>query len=158
MQKLLQGIEQFQSSVYPGYQQKFRHLAHGQNPHSMLITCADSRIQPDLILQSDPGDIFVCRNAGNIVPPYDADMSGVAASVEYAIDILNIRNLIVCGHSDCGAMKALFSPDSIREHAAIQRWLKNADAARRIALQCEGKETPIDRLRVATEANIISQL
>ena len=158
MEKLLQGIEQFQTSVFPQYQQTFRQLAHGQRPEAMLITCADSRIQPDLILQSDPGEIFVCRNAGNIVPPYDADTSGVAASVEYAVDVLQIRNLIVCGHSDCGAMKALFNPESVRERPAVRRWLKNADAARRIALQGGGSDAPVDRIRVATEANIIAQL
>src|SRR5690348_14872799 len=94
MNKVLKGIENFRRDVYPGYEEMFRGLANRQHPLAMVITCADSRIDPNLLLQCEPGDLFVCRNAGNIVPPYDADVSGVAASVEYAIDVLQIRHII----------------------------------------------------------------
>lgn len=158
MNKLLDGLRSFQASVYPKNAHAFRKLADQQHPLAAMITCADSRIVTSLLLQCDPGDVFVCRNAGNIVPPYDADMSGVAASVEYALDVLQVRHLIVCGHSDCGAMKALLEPDSVRSLPAVSRWLKNADAARRIAAAEPAFESSADRLRFATQENIIVQL
>jgi carbonic anhydrase len=158
MNKLLEGLRTFQSSVYPKHAQAFRKLADQQHPLAMMITCSDSRIMPGLLLQSEPGDIFVCRNAGNIAPPYDADVSGVAASVEYAVDVLQIHHIIVCGHSDCGAMKALLQPDSTSNLPAVRRRLKNADAARRIAAGARGFGSNAERLQFASQENVIAQL
>lgn len=158
MNKVLKGIENFRREVYPGYEDMFRELATRQHPFAMMITCADSRIDPNLLLQCDPGDLFVCRNAGNIVPPYDADVSGVAASVEYAVEVLHIRHIIVCGHTDCGAMKALFNPEAVADRPAVARWIRNADAARRIATDAYPESAHSDRLRTATQENVIAQL
>jgi carbonic anhydrase len=158
MNKLLEGLRTFQASVYPKYAHAFRKLADQQHPLAMMITCSDSRILPSLLLQCDPGDVFVCRNAGNIAPPYDADVSGVAASVEYALDVLQLRHVIVCGHSDCGAMKALLQPDSVRAMPAVRRWLKNADAARRIAANDRMFGSSAEKLQFATQENVMVQL
>ena len=158
MNKLLEGFRTFQASVYPKNAHVFRKLADQQHPLAAMITCSDSRIVTSLLLQCDPGDVFVCRNAGNIAPPYDADVSGVAASVEYALDVLQVRHLIVCGHSDCGAMKALLQPDSVRNLPAVGRWLKNADAARRIAADDHGCGSSAERLRFVTQENVVVQL
>lgn len=158
MKKLCRGIEQFQRSVYPQYRNMFLALADKQHPEAMLITCADSRIVPTLFLQCEPGDLFICRNAGNIVPPYEGGTGGVTATVEYAVDVLGIRHVIVCGHSDCGAMKTVLNPKALRNKPAIGRWLHHADRARRIAVESPRPATPEQRLRLVTEENVIAQL
>jgi carbonic anhydrase len=108
MEKLIQGIHRFQSDVFALKRDFFRKLADAQHPQALFITCSDSRMVPDLICQADPGELFVLRNAGNIVPPYNpANPSGEAATIEYAIRGLGIRNIIVCGHTRCGAMQAV---------------------------------------------------
>ena len=158
MQKIRTGIEVFRRSIYPQYRQVFLDLASKQQPEAMLITCADSRIVPTLFLQSEPGELFICRNAGNIVPPYNGGTGGVTATVEYAVDVLRIRHLIVCGHSDCGAMKAVLAPEKLRDKPAIARWLEHADGARRIALGDPACTTAEKRLRCVTEQNVLAQL
>lgn len=158
MQKLAEGIEHFQKNLYPQYRESLQRLAHKQTPHAMLITCADSRIVPSLFLGAEPGELFICRNAGNIVPPYGGGTGGVTATVEYAVDVLKIRDVIICGHSDCGAMRAALNPAALAGKPAISRWLEHADRARRIALEHPGCSTPEAKLRCITEQNVIAQL
>src|SRR3982751_6550922 len=108
MERLLDGIRQFQKDVYPNRKELFEQLAGGQSPQALFITCADSRVVPDLITQTEPGDLFICRNAGNMVPAYSESQSGgVSATIEYAVAALNVEHVIVCGHTDCGAMKGI---------------------------------------------------
>ena len=126
MKKLLQGIEQFRDRVYPKYKVAFKSLEHSQKPLALFITCADSRVDPSLLMQTDPGDLFICRNAGNLVPPYMED-GAVEATVEYAVDGLKIRDIVVCGHSDCGAMKAALNP-AATERLPPRRWLRHVPA------------------------------
>ena len=156
MEKLLLGMEHFRDQVYPQYRVTFKNLEHGQNPLALFITCADSRIDPSLLMQADPGDLFICRNAGNLVPPYMED-GAVEATVEYAVDGLKIRDIVICGHSDCGAMKAALNPASTERLPAMRRWLRHAGRARRIALDAAHAE-PLQALRCVTEENVISQL
>ena len=156
MKRLIDGLTDFHRNVYPENSEIFQRLAAHQNPHVMLITCADSRIDPSLLLQGKPGDIFVTRNAGNIVPANDGDSSGVAATVEYAVNGLNIRDIVVCGHSDCGAMKALLNPEGIEAYPAVARWLENSKAARRSAVESGASGASL--LRRAAEENILLQL
>jgi len=156
MKRLIEGLQDFHGNVYPENSKIFQSLAAEQNPHVMFITCADSRIDPSLLLRGKPGDIFVTRNAGNIVPASDGDASGVAATVEYAVGGLNIRDIVVCGHSDCGAMKALLNPDGIKEYPAVARWLENSKEARRLAV--ESGAVGASLLRRAAEENILLQL
>jgi carbonic anhydrase len=158
MNKLLEGLDTFQRSVYPRYERTFRDLAARQQPLALFITCSDSRIDPSLLLQCEPGDIFVSRNPGNFIPPYETDRSGVGAAVEYAIEVLDIRHVVVCGHSDCGALKGALNPETVAHCPAIGRWLRNAEAARRIALDHRDRASDIEILRLATHENVIAQL
>jgi len=156
MNKLLEGLGEFRSVVFPRYEFRFRELATGQNPEAMLITCADSRIDPALMMQSDPGDVFVCRTAGNIVPPYE-EGGGVVATVEYAVEVLRIRHIIVCGHSDCGAMKAALHPEKADGLPAVRRWLRHVECARRVALE-DTDANADERVKTITEENVLAQL
>ncbi|HEU4405410.1 MAG TPA: carbonic anhydrase [Polyangiaceae bacterium] len=135
----------------------FEALAKGQRPEALFITCSDSRINPNLLTQTRPGELFILRNAGNIVPPYGAVQGGEEATIEYAIAVLGVRDIIVCGHSHCGAMNALIQD---REPAlpAVARWLKHAEATRQIMAQNYGHLTDGPRLTAAVEENVLVQL
>lgn len=111
MKRLLQGYARFRSNVFPKWQHHFHLLADRQAPDTLFITCADSRVVPNLIFQTEPGDMFLCRNAGNIVPPHGVLPGGVSATIEYAVEVLHVRDIVICGHSDCGAVKAAIPPD-----------------------------------------------
>ncbi len=115
MKKLLQGLEKFQSGYFDEHRQLFEQLSHGQKPRILFITCSDSRIDPNLITQAEVGELFVIRNAGNIIPPYGATNGGEGASIEYAINALGIEQVIICGHSHCGAMKGLLKLQSLAD-------------------------------------------
>jgi carbonic anhydrase len=132
--RLVDGVQRFHQRAFPARQELFEQLATGQNPHTLFITCADSRISPNLITQAAPGDLFVCRNIGNIVPAYGEMMGGVSAVVEYACVALGVSNIIVCGHSDCGAMKGLVDPENqgLARMPTVASWLRNAEAARSV--------------------------
>ena len=105
MEKVISGLVQFKSSSFEDRKELFAELANGQSPEVLFITCADSRIDPNLVTQTEPGDLFIIRNAGNIVPPHTRVAGCVTASIEYAVAVLGIKHIVVCGHSDCGAMK-----------------------------------------------------
>lgn len=113
MQKLIEGIHQFQRESFLPLQGLFEQLARGQQPETLFITCSDSRIDPNLLTQSKPGDLFILRNAGNIIPPHGAGNGGEAATIEFAAGALAVRDIIVCGHSHCGAMKGLLQPEQV---------------------------------------------
>src|SRR5436190_22488768 len=113
MQKLKDGIHHFQTRIFGSYRTLFERLAEKQNPETLFITCSDARVVPSLITQSKPGDLFSLRNAGNIVPPYDEAGGGEAATIEFALRALGIRDVVICGHSSCGAMEALLDPAAI---------------------------------------------
>ncbi len=105
VEKFLGGISRFQKDVYPEHQELFEKLAMGQRPEALFITCADSRIDPCLLTQTKPGDLFICRVIGNVVPPYPDALGGVSATIEYAVGVLRVPEVIVCGHTDCGVMR-----------------------------------------------------
>ena len=134
MRRLLVGVRRFQQQAFPEHSELFQELATGQDPHTLFITCADSRISPEMITQTQPGELFVCRNIGNVVPAYGEMMGGVSAVVEFACVALEVTDIVVCGHSDCGAMKAMLNPDSaeLRRMPTVRSWLRNADAARSV--------------------------
>ncbi len=134
MSQLLEGVLHFQNEVFPEQREDFTRLAHEQKPHTLFIACADSRVIPELITQSEPGELFVCRNIGNIVPAYGEMLGGVSAVVEYAVMALGVGHIVICGHSGCGAMKALAHPEdhALQAMPTVTSWLRNAAAARSV--------------------------
>jgi len=159
MRNLIDGFFHFKHHVFPQERQLFRGLGAGQHPQALFITCADSRIVPDLITQSRPGDLFVCRTIGNQVPAYGTGAeAGVASAIEYALEALEIRDIIVCGHSDCGAMKVVLHPEKAAGLPATGAWLKHAAAARSAVLKNYRDASDEVQLHMVTEENIIAQL
>ena len=158
MQKLIQGIHQFQETDFLPLQGLFEQLAKGQNPETLFITCSDSRIDPNLLTQSKPGDLFILRNAGNIVPPHGAANGGEAATIEFAVAALGVKDIIICGHSHCGAMQGLLHPELVASLPALSSWLSHAEMTRRIVRDNYG-HLDGDRLLTATiEENVLVQL
>jgi carbonic anhydrase len=129
MEKLIEGHKRFLAEVFPARKSQFHNLAEGQSPEWLFITCADSRVVPDLMLQTGPGDLFISRSIGNVVPVNSQDVDGVTATIEYAVDVLKVRHVIVCGHSDCGAMKAALDKKSLEHLPKARRWLNHVEAA-----------------------------
>jgi carbonic anhydrase len=158
MQKIRQGLVRFQKEIFPSRRELFERLAHKQTPQALFITCSDSRIVPDMLMQTEPGDLFICRNAGNIVPPYGETTGGVSATIEYAIMALGIRNIILCGHSNCGAMKGVMHPESLTEMPTVASWLRHADAARRVVQKTMPDVAEEDKLSKLTEQNVVAQI
>ena len=159
MQKLVEGIHRFQENVFSSKRALFERLAGGQHPLALFITCSDSRIDPSLLTQTEPGELFIMRNSGNIIPPYSASPSGEAGTIEFAVCVLKIRDIIVCGHSHCGAMGALMYPKQISELPAVQSWLSHAGAMQRIINENYGHiQEQEARLTVAVEENVLVQL
>ncbi|MDF2641169.1 MAG: Carbonic anhydrase, partial [Pseudomonas sp.] len=126
LQHIVDGFMHFRHEVFPQQQELFKKLATAQKPRAMFITCADSRIVPELITQSSPGDLFVTRNVGNVVPPYGQMNGGVSTAIEYAVGALGVQHIIICGHSDCGAMRAVLNPDSLEKMPTVKAWLRHA--------------------------------
>ena len=130
MQILTEGIDHFQRDVFPAKAELFAHLADHHTPHTLFIGCSDARVVPELITGTEPGDLFVIRTAGNLVPAFSPEADGVAASIEYAVATLGVRDIIVCGHSACGAMTALAQGQDLSGAPAVAKWLRHADASR----------------------------
>jgi carbonic anhydrase len=131
VKKLLRGLDEFRQSYVRRHQDLLEQLSHGQHPRVLFITCSDSRVDPNLITHTDLGELFVIRNAGNIIPPYGAANGGEGGTIEYAINALNIEQIIVCGHSHCGAMKGLLKLNKLqKDMPLVYDWLKHAEATR----------------------------
>ena len=158
MEKLLAGLSKFQNEVYPSQRPLFEELARGQQPSSLFITCCDSRVDPLLITQSSPGEIFVCRNVGNMVPAYGENMGGVSATIEYAVVALKVKHVVVLGHSDCGAMKGVLHPESVRHLPLVDRWLRQAECAKRIVCEYHKDVSEHEKLQLLIQENVIAQL
>ena len=129
MKKLVDGYVKFKTEIYERHKHRFKALADQQKPHTLFITCSDSRVVPDLITQSEPGELFICRIIGNLVPAHGAMMGGVSAAVEYAVVVLGVEHIVVCGHSDCGAMRAFLHPEKLAPLKAVSAWLEHANMA-----------------------------
>ncbi|MFK0203948.1 carbonic anhydrase [Streptomyces lavendulae] len=130
MHELTEGVARFQRDVFPAKEGLFAHLAGHHTPHTLFISCSDARVVPELITGSEPGELFVIRTAGNLVPAHAPGSDGVAASVEYAVAVLGVSDIVVCGHSACGAMTALAQRHDLSGAPAIADWLRHADASR----------------------------
>jgi carbonic anhydrase len=160
MEQIIDGVLRFQREVYPRRESLFQQLALGQTPEAMFIGCADSRVIPETITQQGPGSIFVVRNAGNIVPPHSPEPGGVTASIEYAVEVLGIPDIVICGHSSCGAMTAVLKGAAQMEHLpAVARWLHYADrASERTARKAAAGSTEAEQLALLIEENVLAQL
>ncbi|HEX9759688.1 MAG TPA: carbonic anhydrase [Candidatus Acidoferrales bacterium] len=158
MHRLLQGIHRFQRDVFSEHEEHFVQLVQGQRPEVLFITCSDSRLNPDLLMQARPGDLFVLRNAGNIVPPYGAGPGGEAATIEFALEALQVRHIVVCGHSHCGAMQALLDPARQAGLPATTRWLQLAESTRRLVGERYAHLDATAQLNVAIQENVLLQL
>jgi carbonic anhydrase len=134
MEKLIRGIVEFRSQLLPQYFDRFRELSHRQSPDTLFISCSDSRVVPDLLVSTDPGDLFVMRNVGNLVPPatvqgYSTGDVSEASAIEYAVLVLEVSTIVVCGHSECGAMKAALSAKTPENAPNLEKWLHHATSA-----------------------------
>ena len=158
MEKIIEGVSKFKREVYPHHHELFQQLAKGQSPEVLFITCADSRVVPDLITQTKPGDLFICRNAGNMVPPYGEAHGGISATIEYAVAVLEVKHIIVCGHTDCGAMKGVLHPEKVATLPAVKTWLHHGEMARRIVEDSYSSLPEEQKLVALTEENVIAQL
>jgi carbonic anhydrase len=159
MSKLFRGVRAFQDKVFPKRRSHYEKLAGGQNPSTLFITCSDSRIDPELLTQSEPGELFVLRNAGNLVPPHMELLGGEAATIEYAVSVLKVNQIVVCGHSHCGAITGLMRPETIQELPAVQQWLQYAQKVRQeIIDKVDERQPACDMLMAAIKCNVLVQL
>jgi carbonic anhydrase len=158
MERLIAGLRHYMTNIHSAEQDLFDELAKGQSPSTCFVTCSDSRVQPSLFTQSSPGELFMVRNAGNLVPAAEHEGHSEAASIEYAVDVLKVRDIVVCGHSDCGAIKAVLAGAAARDGLpAVNRWLRHAEAI----LPIVERTRVIDeqaRLKLAIEANVLLQV
>ena len=171
MEHIIDGVLRFQREVYPNREALFHELALSQSPAAMFIGCSDSRIVPEMLTQQGPGSLFVVRNAGNIVPPHSNEPGGVTASIEYAVAVLGIPDIVICGHSGCGAMTAILrGAEQLEKLPAVARWLHYADAARDAVAERYGADLDADldassggspeerRLTSLVHENVLAQL
>jgi carbonic anhydrase len=158
--ELIGRVFSFEKQVFQGQSALYGKLAaDGQSPKALIISCADSRVVPEHIMQAAPGDLFVCRNAGNIVPPYATANGGVTSTVEYAVMALGIRDIIVCGHSDCGAMKGLAGdPAKLASMPNVAAWLRHGVAARQVVDESYPEQDENARVRAISLENVVAQL
>jgi carbonic anhydrase len=159
MDRIIAGVHRFRRHEYAKNRALYQELAgRQQNPMALFITCADSRVLPHVITQTQPGDLFEIRNAGNIVPPHGAAAGGEGATIEYSLDVLGIENIIICGHSQCGAMKAMLEQKSLEQLPAARSWFGHAEATRRIVQQ-KYRDLPFHELWVAAiHENVLVQM
>lgn len=158
LRQIVDGFLRFHHDVFPQQEELFKKLATAQAPKAMFITCADSRIVPELITHSSPGDLFVTRNVGNVVPPYGQMNGGVSTAIEYAVLALGVQHIIICGHSDCGAMRAVLNPDSLEKMPTVKAWLRHAEVAKTMVHENCNCADEKESMPILTEENVIAQL
>ncbi|HHX95289.1 MAG TPA: carbonic anhydrase [Clostridia bacterium] len=161
MQKLLEGIEKFRKEDFKAYRELFKDLKKGQAPHTLFISCSDSRIDSHLITETLPGELFVIRNIANMVPPFRETTEYVAtrSAIEYAVIELGVENIIVCGHSHCGGCAACLDPSKLPEELVhTKKWLELAHPVRDRVLKEIPEEEPETRARVMEQSNVVQQL
>ena len=159
MRELLEGWKNFRQRVLPGKQQLFSRLAKGQHPQAVFVTCSDSRIVPELMTQTEPGELFVLRNAGNIIPPSGtAGAGGEGATLEFAINALKVPSIIVCGHTGCGAIQGLLNPDSTTQLPVVAEWLEGISHVREAVQRQYGELDAEQLLLMAVRENVRAQL
>ena len=157
MQKIIKGYLQFKESEFEERKDLFAKLSNSQSPEVLFITCSDSRIDPNLITQTEPGDLFVIRNAGNIVPPHTVESDGIVASIEFAVVALGVKHIVVCGHSNCGAMKGALNTSGLTALPKVKSWLNYCSEAVALVESREG-DLMSDELNSVTQENVFLQI
>lgn len=159
MKALIKGLHHFSTTEFAHYSELFKHLtSEGQKPETLFITCSDSRVVPCLMTNSNPGDLFVIRNAGNIVPPYGAGDEGMEGTIEYAVRALQVSDIVICGHSHCGAMHGALHPHNLDKLPAVKRWLRHTDRTRQIVHDHYNDLPENLQLEVAIQENVLAQV
>ena len=158
MERLKEGHKKFLAEVFPARRSQFHLLAESQAPQALFITCADSRIVPDLILGTGPGDLFISRNAGNVVPVSGNEVDGCTATIEYAVEVLKVKHAILCGHSDCGALKAALDRRALEQLPKASRWLRHVEGAFSHRQPVNPAEGPGAELASLIRGNVVAQL
>lgn len=158
MDHLFTGVHQFHSQVFRREREFYTNLAAGQHPSALFIGCSDSRVDPSIITQSGLGELFVMRNAGNIVPCYGASNGGEPATIEYAVSVLGVKDIVVCGHSGCGAIHAMLNPESMEKLPLVKSWLNHAEATRQIMLENYPNISGDDQLAAAVREHVLVQI
>lgn len=158
MNSLLSGIHQFHAQVFKREKDFYSKLVAGQSPSTLFIGCSDSRVDPSIITQSDLGELFVLRNAGNIVPCYGASNGGEPATIEYAVSALGVKDIVICGHSGCGALQAMLQPDKMARLPLVKSWLNHAEATRLIMEENYADISGSALLDVAIREHVLVQI
>jgi len=158
VERLKEGHKKFLAEVFPARRSQFHLLAESQAPQALFITCADSRIVPDLILGTGPGDLFISRNAGNVVPVSGNEVDGCTATIEYAVEVLKVKHAILCGHSDCGALKAAIDRRALEQLPKASRWLRHVEGAFSHRQPVNPAEGPGAELASLIRGNVVAQL
>ena len=158
MEKLVKGFLKFRTEVFGKKKELFTRLSENQAPRALFITCSDSRVDPTLLTQTDPGELFILRNAGNMVPPYGSMQGGSTATIEYAMAVLKVPHIIICGHTDCGVMRAVLHPKDVHDLPAVKEWVGQAETTRRLMNEHYTNLKGNDRLIKTTQENVRYQL
>lgn len=158
MPKFAAGVVKFQSEVFPEKRELFEQLSLGQAPEALFITCSDSRIETAMITQTEPGELFICRNAGNIVPPHTSHTGGMTASIEFAVAALNVPHIVVCGHTECGAMKGAMAPEGLDGLPHVREWLGYSKAAVDIVQELGKDLNESEQMAMLLKQNVVLQL
>ena len=159
MQKLVKGIHSFQRGFFASHRALFEQLAEaGQRPETLFITCSDSRVVPNLITNAAPGELFIVRNVGNVVRRTSDLPGGTAAAIQYAVEVLNVENVIICGHTQCGALKAILDPESVAHLEYVKRWVKSTIDVKNLIDEKYSHLSGEAKLTAAIQENVLAQL
>lgn len=158
MNPFVNGYRKFRSEVYPRLAGKYHSLAKSQKPSALFITCSDSRVVPSAFTQTVEGELFQCRVVGNLIPAHGSTAGGVSSAIEYATMVLEVPHIIVCGHSDCGAMRAFQHPEKLENLKSVRSWIEHADSAITLAKDQFGHLHGDQFLAALTKENVIAQL
>ena len=158
MDKIVAGVIKFQRDEYPKRKDLFAALAKGQHPEALFITCSDSRVDPNLVTQTEPGELFICRNAGNIVPPHTNHTGAMTASIEFAVGALKVPHIVVCGHSQCGAMQGALKPEILEDLPHVKEWISHARAAALVVNEKAGDASDKEKLDLLIRENVVLQM
>lgn len=158
MPKFAAGVVRFQNEVFPEKRELFETLSKGQSPEALFITCSDSRIETAMITQTEPGELFICRNAGNIVPPHTTHTGGMTASIEFATAALQVPHIVICGHTECGAMKGALNPAGLDALPHVKEWLGYSRAAVQVVDIKYPDASDEERMAMLLRENVILQI